>query len=101
MFNLIYICHSKLERIITRSLGKIGMMLRVNITNSSTIEACMVTDSSFRKTRIKQSNNMMCFSRNQLLLGRMLWFMNLKMLVSTTYIVELNISYMNLLVQVS
>ena len=77
------------------------MMLRVNITNSSIIEASMVTDSSFRKTRIKQSNNTMCFNRNQLLLGRMLWFMNLKMLVSTTYIVELNISHMNLLMQVS
>ena len=77
------------------------MMLRVNITNSSIIETSMVTDSSFRKTRIKQSNNIMCFSRNQLLLGRMLWFMNLKMLVSTTYIVELNISHMNLLMPVS
>ena len=96
-----YICHSKLERIITRSLGKIGIILKVNITNSSTVEACIVTDSSFRKTRIKQNNNIMCSSRNQLLLGRMLSFMNLKMLVSTTYIVELNISHMNLLMQVS
>ena len=99
MFNIVNICHSKLERIITRSLGKIGMMLRVNITNSSIIETSMVTDSSFRKTRVKQSNNIMCFSRNQLLLGGMLWFMNLKMLVFTTYIVELNISHMNLLMQ--
>ena len=55
--NVFNICHNKLERIITRSLGKVGMMLRVNITDSSTTKACLVTDLSFRKTRIKQSKN--------------------------------------------
>ena len=68
-FNLMYICHIKLERIITRCLGKVGIMLRVNTTNSSTIEACLITDWSFRKTWIKQCNNIMCFSKNLLLLG--------------------------------
>ena len=55
----------------TSNLAKIGVMLRENTTNSSTIEACLVADPSFRKTGIKQSNNIMCFSRNQLLLGGM------------------------------
>jgi hypothetical protein len=63
------ICYGQHGRIITRSLGKIGMKLRVNTTDSSTIEACLVTDLSFRKTRVKQSNNIKGFSRNQLLLG--------------------------------
>ena len=65
------ICYNKHERIITRSLGKIGMMLRVNITDSSSTESCLVTDLSIRKTTIKQSNNIKGFSRNQLLLGGM------------------------------
>ena len=71
MFNIVNICYSKHGRIITRSLGKVGMMLRVNITDSSTTEACLVTDLNFRKTRIKQSNNIKGFSRNWLLLGEM------------------------------
>jgi hypothetical protein len=53
MFNIVNICYSKHERIITRSLGKLGIMLRMNITDSSTTEACLVTDLRFRKTRIK------------------------------------------------
>ena len=71
VFNIINICHNKHERIITKSLGKVGMMPRVNITDSSTTEACLVTNLSFRKTRIKQSNNIKGFSRNWLLLGEM------------------------------
>jgi len=71
VFNIINICHSKLGRTITRSLGKVKMMLRVNITDSSTTEACLVTDLRFRKTRVKQSNNIKGCSRNQLLLGGM------------------------------
>jgi hypothetical protein len=71
VFNLINICHSKLERIITSIIGRVKVMLRVNITDSSTTEACLVTDLRFRKTRIKQSNNIKGFSRNQLLLGGM------------------------------
>ena len=71
VFNIINICHGKLERTITRSLGRVIMMLRVNITDSSTTEACLVTDLSFRKTRVKQSNNIKGCSRNQLLLGGM------------------------------
>ena len=71
VFNIINICHSKLGRTITRSLGKIKMMLRVNITDSSTTETCLVTDLSVRKTRVKQSNNIKGFSRNQPLLGGM------------------------------
>jgi hypothetical protein len=47
------------------------MMIRVNITDNNTTEACLVTDLSFRKTRVKQSNNIKGFSRNQLLLGGM------------------------------
>ena len=57
MFNIVNNCYSKHERIITRSLGKVGMMLRVNIADSITTEVCLVTDLSFRKTRIKQNNN--------------------------------------------
>ena len=71
VFNIVNICYSKHERIITRILGKVGMMLRVNVTDSSTTEACLVTDLSFRKTRIKQSNNIKGFNRTQLLLGGM------------------------------
>ena len=71
VFNIINICHSKLERIITSIIGSVKVMLRVNITDSSTTEACLVTDSSFRKTRIKQSNNIKGFSRNWPLLGGM------------------------------
>ena len=71
VFNIINICHSKLRRIITRSLGRVIMMMRMNITDNSTTEACLVTDLSFRKTRVKQSNNIKGFSRNQLLLGGM------------------------------
>jgi hypothetical protein len=69
VFNIINICYCKHGRIITRSLGKVTMMLRVNITDSSITEDCLVTDLSFRKTRVKQSNSIKCFSRNQLLLG--------------------------------
>ena len=65
------ICYGKHERIITRSLGKVRMMLRVIINDSSTTETCLVTDLSFRKTRVKQSNNIKGFSRNQPLLGGM------------------------------
>ena len=68
VFTLINICHSKLERIITNIIGKVKVMLRVNIADSSTTEACLVTDLSFRKTRI---NNIKGFSRNWLLLGEM------------------------------
>ena len=57
VFNSINICHSKLERIITSIIGSVKVMLRVNIADSSTTEACLVTDLSFRKTRIKQSKN--------------------------------------------
>ena len=64
LFNIVNICYSKHERIITRSLGKVGMILRVNITDSSITEACLVTNLSVRKTRIKQSNNIKSFSRN-------------------------------------
>ena len=71
VFNIINICHNKLGRTITRSLGKVKMMLRVNITDSSTTEACLVTDLSFKNTRVKQSNNIKGCSRNQLLLGGM------------------------------
>ena len=71
VFNIINICHSKLERIITSIIGRVKVMLRVNITDSSTTEACLVTDLNFRKTRIKQSNNIKGFHRNQLLLGGM------------------------------
>jgi hypothetical protein len=71
VFNIINICHSKLGRVITRSLGKVGMKLKVNMTDSSTTEACLVTDLSFRKTRVKQSNKLKGFGRNQLLLGGM------------------------------
>ena len=71
VFNIINICHSKLGRIITRSIGRVTMMLRVDITDNSTTEACLVTDLSFRKTRVKQNNNIKGFSRNQLLLGGM------------------------------
>ena len=65
------ICCGKHGRIITRSLGRVIMMLRVNIPDSSTTETWLVTDLSFRKTRVKQSNNIKGFSRNQLLLGGM------------------------------
>src|SRR6202034_2173914 len=65
------ICYGKHGRIITRNLGKVRMMLRVNIPDSSTTEACLITDLSFRKTRVKQSNNIKGFNRNQLLLGGM------------------------------
>ena len=71
VFSITNICHSKLGRIITRSPGRVTIMLRVNITGSSTTEACLVTDLSFRKTRVKQSNNINGFNRNQLLLGGM------------------------------
>ena len=71
VFNVINICHSKLERIITSLIGRVKVILRVNINDSSTTEACLVTDLSFRKTRIKQSNNIKGFSRNWLLLGEM------------------------------
>ena len=73
IFNVINICHSKHRRIITGSLGKVKMMLRVKITDSSTTETCLVTYLSFRKTRVKQSNNIKGFSRNWLLLGGMRW----------------------------
>jgi hypothetical protein len=43
----------------------------VNMTDSSTTAAHLVTDLHFRKTRVKQSNNIKGFSRNQLLLGGM------------------------------
>ena len=71
VFNVINICHSKLERITTSIIGRVEVMLRVNITDRSTTEAHLVTDPSFRKTRIKQSNNIKGFSRNWLLLGEM------------------------------
>ena len=71
VFNVINICHSKLERIITSIIGRVKVMLRVNITDSSTTEACLVIDLGFRKTKIKQSNNIKGFHRNQLLLGGM------------------------------
>ena len=71
VFNIINICYGKHGRIITRNLGKVRMMLRVNIPDSSTTEACLITDLSFRKTRVKQSNNIKGFNRNQLLLGGM------------------------------
>jgi hypothetical protein len=67
VFNIINICSRKLGRIITRSIGRITMMLRVNISDSSTTEACLVTDLSFRKTGVKQSNSIKGFSRNWLL----------------------------------
>jgi hypothetical protein len=47
------------------------MKLRVNIADNNTTEACLVTDLNFRKTRVKQSNNINGFNRNQLLLGGM------------------------------
>ena len=53
VFNIINICHSKLGRVITRSLERVAMKLRVNIPDSSTTKACLVTDLSFRKTRVK------------------------------------------------
>ena len=53
VFNIINICHSKLERIVTSIIGRVKVMLRVNITDSSITEACLVTDLSVRKTRIK------------------------------------------------
>ena len=71
VFNIINICHSKLKRIITSIMGRVKVMLRVNITDSSITKACLITDLSFRKTRIKQSNNIKGFSKNQLLLGGM------------------------------
>ena len=71
VFNVINICHSKLERIITSIIGRVKVALKVNITDSSATEACLVTDLSIRKTRIKQSNNIKGFGRNQLLLGGM------------------------------
>ena len=46
-------------------------MLRVKITDNTTTEACLVTDLRFRKIRVKQSNNIKGFGRNQLLLGGM------------------------------
>ena len=67
IFELINICNSKLERIITSIIVRVKVMLRVNIADSSTTESCLVTDLSFRKTRIKQSNNIKGVSRNQLL----------------------------------
>ena len=71
VFNVINTCHNILERIITSTIGRVKVMLRVNITDSSTTEVCLVTDLSFRKTRIKQSNNIKDFNRNWLLLGGM------------------------------
>jgi hypothetical protein len=71
VFNIINICHNKLGRVITKSLERVTMKLRVNITDSSTAEACLVTHLSFRKTGVKQSNNIKGFSRNQLLLDGM------------------------------
>ena len=44
VFNIINICHSKLRRMITRSLGKVRIMLRVNITHISTTEAILAAD---------------------------------------------------------
>jgi hypothetical protein len=57
VFNIINICYRKLRRIITRSIGRVKMMLRVSITDSSTTEACLVIYLSCKKTRVKQSNN--------------------------------------------
>ena len=47
---------SKLRWMTTRSFGKVGMMLRVNMANSSTAEASLNTDLNSRKTRVKKSN---------------------------------------------
>ena len=99
VFNIINICHGKHGRIITRTLGKVRMLLRVNIADSTTTKACLVTDLRFRKIRIKQCNNIKGFGRNQLLLGGMWWFMMLYILVSIIYVVELNISHVDLLMQ--
>ena len=75
------------------------MMLRVNITASTTTEAYLVIDLRFRKIRVKQSNNIKGFGRNQLLLGGMWWFMMLYTLASIIYVVELNISHVDLVMQ--
>ena len=99
VFNIINICHGKHGRIITRTLGKVRMLLRVNIADSTTTKACLVTDLRFRKIRTKQCNNIKGFGRNQLLLGGMWWFMMLYILVSIIYVVELNISHVDLLMQ--
>jgi hypothetical protein len=50
--------YSKLSRVTTRSLGKVGAMLRANTANSSIAKACLGTDLSSRQTRVKQSNDM-------------------------------------------
>ena len=71
VFNIINICHNKLERIITSTIGRVKVILRVNITDSSSTGSCLVTDLSIRKTTIKQSNNIKGFKGNQLLLGGM------------------------------
>ena len=71
MFNIVNIYYEKHGRIITRSLGNIRIMLRVNIADSTTTEACLVTDLRFRNIRVKQCNNIKGFGRNQLLLGGM------------------------------
>src|SRR6202034_2956011 len=57
VFYIINMCHSKLRGIITRSLGRVRLILRVNITDSSTVKTCLVTGLSFKKTRVKQSND--------------------------------------------
>ena len=61
VFNIINIC----------IIGRVKVILRVKITDSSSTESCLVTDLSIKKTRIKQSNNIKGFGRNQLLLGGM------------------------------
>ena len=71
LFNIINICYRKHGRIITRSLGKVRIMLRVNIAGSTTAEACLVTYLKFRNIRVKQCNNIKGFGRNWLLLGGM------------------------------
>jgi hypothetical protein len=90
--------HSKLCRITTRSLGKVGAMLRENTTNSSTAKACLVTYLSSRQTRVKQSNDMKGLRRSQLLHDGLRWFVRFRMLVFITYIVGLNSTYINLLI---
>ena len=68
------------------------MMLIVNIVDSNTTEAWLVTYLSFRKIRVKQNNNIKGFDRNQLLLS-------VYMLVSIIYKVESNTSLINLLMK--
>jgi hypothetical protein len=69
MSNIFNNCHNGLGGTIIRSLGQVGKILRVNIIDSDTTEVYLATYLIFRKIRIKQSNNIMGFNRNQPLHG--------------------------------